>query len=233
MDPLNGNAPPNGAQGTSAPEALTEDRVMEIMNRAITSRLQDYGRKQEKHFSTLIETFTSKLDEKFQGIGSSQGASGEGNEKPLSIQDHPEFKGLAKRLQETEARTKAAEDRAANERAKSMDSTLRQRLGDELTKHGLDSKYGRHAIGLLVDADKRARWSEDGERIVWRDDDGAEVELTQGVKAWAKSDDAKPYLPPRGTAGSGGLPGSGNQKPNGDVSEDTAARLLMQHLVGA
>lgn len=231
MDPLNGNAPPNGVQGDDAPKYITTDDL----NRAITARLQEYGKRQEKHFSTLLEAFTSKLDEKFQGFGGNPPPGNEGgNEKPPNIQDHPEFKGVLKRLQETEARTKAAEERATAERAKSMDSTLRQKLGDELTKHGVDAKYGRHAIGLLVDADKRVRYSEDGERIVWRDDDNAELDLTTGIKAWAKSDDAKPYLPPRGTAGSGAKPGGGNgqQQTNGDMGED-AARLLMQHLTGA
>jgi hypothetical protein len=234
MDPLNGNAPPNGAQGTGAPEALSEDRVLELVNKAITGRLQDYGRKQEKHLSSLLETFTSKLDEKFQGITQQQsGQEGSDGAKPQAIQEHPEFKGMSKRMQDLEARLRAADEEKSQLKAKGLDTQLRQKLAEELTKAGVDSKWSRHAIGLLVDTDKRVRWSEDEGRVLWRDDDGADLDLSQGLKAWAKSEDAKAYMPARGVAGSAGAPGSGQPRTTGDVSDDQAARLLMQHLVGA
>ena len=86
------------------------------------------------------------------------------------------------------------------------DAALRQRVGEVLAGAGIEGVRARHAIGLLVDAEKRVRWSDDGESLVFRTADRDDAELEPGLRGWLKTDDAKLYLPPKGSQGSGDRP---------------------------
>jgi hypothetical protein len=94
------------------------------------------------------------------------------------------------------------------ERARGRDAQMRQRLGDALSAAGIDGVRARHAVGLLVDAERRVRWSEDGTALLFRTDGHDELELALGLREWLKTDDAKLYLPARGAQGSGDRPGA-------------------------
>ena len=69
-------------------------------------------------------------------------------------------------------------------------------------KAGIGEKRIKHAMALLVDGEKRVKWDEDGERLVFRDDTSGEIEFNAGIAGWLRSEDAKFYLPaPEAKAG--------------------------------
>ena len=86
--------------------------------------------------------------------------------------------------------------------------------------------YGLLSPQLLDKLDKgRVKYDDIGD-LVWVDDDGDEVSLKAGVAEWAKTDDAKLYLPPRGASGSGDQPrnqSGGTADPNDRQARNRAA----------
>lgn len=191
--------------GGDAPKYVTEEQL----NRAISARLGDFSKKFEKTLETTVSTITSKVEEMFtkQQQPPPGGEGGSGGD-PKAIENHPIVKGLQKQLADTKTlvdQTRA--DRDA-EKSKARDTTLRTRVQEALTKGGLDPKFVGHAVGHLVDTSKRVRFTDDdSDELVFRDGT-TDVDFDTGMKGWLKTDDAKLYLPPRGTQGSGDRPGS-------------------------
>lgn len=209
-DASQGNGPPQGSQGEgeNAPKFLTADEV----NKAITARLSAFEKKFGESMKSSLDGFSSSLgtmlDERFAALKPKSEGQGQ-PPQPSDIENHPVVKGLMKRLDEADKRTKTFQEERDQERGRARDSELRRRLGDELAKHGIPSDRVRQAVGLLVDADKRVRWGDD-DSIVFHEKDGA-VDLETGMKGWIKGDDAQIFLPPRGTSGSGDR--GGGKKP--------------------
>jgi hypothetical protein len=202
---------PQGSQSQSGqgegdpPKYVTEEQL----NRAISARLGEFGKKIEKTLGESLGTMLgSKLEEFKASITPQADPSKEGSPKAADIESHPFVKGLLKQMSDQKALTEQLKSERDAEKASARDQKLRTKLSDELTKHGLDPKYVRHAVGVLVDSEKRVRFAaDDGDDLVFHEPAGA-VDLATGLKGWVKSDDAKIYLPPRGTQGSGGQPGA-------------------------
>lgn len=198
--------------------------TLDDVNKAITGRLSDFAKKQETTLkSTLSTTLASlvgdidkALDTKLEAFKSQipTPESKAGDTKTPAVTDTPEYRGLKKQLDDTAAQVRASAERekVAMESAKA--TRLRQGVAEMLAKKGFDPARVRLAVGQLIDVDKRARIDGEGddERIVIKDTDG-EVDLETGVDAWAKTDEAKIYLPPRGSAGSGDR--GGGRRANG------------------
>src|SRR5207253_1798980 len=126
----------------------------------------------------------------------------------------PLIAGLQQQVEELKADNARKDAIAANERERRRSSALRQRLTDELVKGGMDGARARHAVGFLVDVEKRVKYAaDDADELVFADGD-EDLDLAAGLKAWLKSEDAKLYLPPRGVAGSGDR-GGGGARPHG------------------
>ena len=213
-----GTAPPDGGQGThSNPDTVT----VEMMNRAISSRLKDFEKKLDKQFSELPNVLSSKLEEAMKAKTepvTDPGAKGQ-SVNPL---DHPEVRGMQRRLQELEDRAKQLEAEKNEERARNKDATLRSQLQEELMRCGVDPKRVRLAIGHLVDAEKKVRWDESGESILFYDSGGS-VSLNHGIKSWVGTEDGKLFLPPRGTSGTGGRTPGGKGSGNNQTTVDRGA----------
>lgn len=203
-----GNQAPPGQGNGDEPKFVTEEQL----NRAISARLGDFGKKIEKSIETAVSGIGAKLDEiaKREPSGGTPPPGGEGQK---SIEESPIVKGLQKQLGEMQKNLDTAKADRDAEKQKTRDQSLRQRLQDTLTKGGLDPKFVRHAVGNLVDTEKLVRFADDeSDDLVFRDGT-TDVDLGTGIKTWLKSDDAKIYLPPRGTKGSGDQrdgKGSGN-----------------------
>ena len=92
----------------------------------------------------------------------------------------------------------------------------------------------RHALGVLVDAERRVRWADDGESLLFRTETHDELELGAGLREWLKTEDAKLYLPPRGAAGSGDRPGAQPppRAPAGPPDRAAVAEGLRRVLLG-
>lgn len=217
-------------------KASLGDGLNETINKAITARNKDVEKKLDKALAEAFTAFAPKLDEIVTAKleeGKKAGGEGGGEQKdPKAILDHPEFKGLQKQLADLKKESEAAKAETAAERAKVRDATLRQKLGEGLGSIGIADNFRvSKAIGDLVDSSKRVRWADEGDGIVFRDSDGSEVDLATGLKGWAKTDEGKFYLPPRGTTGSGATSG-GRSPGTGDGSKalqkGDLGRMLMR-----
>ncbi len=192
-----GNAAPEAAQGETGPKYVTEEQL----NRAITARFGEMSKKLEKSFG---DTLGKTLEERLAALKPAPADE----EKPQSPLDAPEVKGLMKQMGELQARLKATEEREAAAKAKARDTQLRQHVGEALASAGIkDTLRAKHALKFLVDGEKLVNWDEDGERLVFRDSEGF-VDFATGLKGWLKSEDAKMYLPPPDTSGTGGRTGT-------------------------
>jgi hypothetical protein len=139
------------------------------------------------------------------------------------------------RLKRSLEREKAEREKERGEReaqaAKISRDEERAKLADALGVAGIDPKKSRAAIALLHTEDKRVKRDETG-RIVFLNEDGDELDLASGIKAWAASDEGKAFLPPRGAGGSGN---EVTREPKGTkrtVDKKTAANAALLALLG-
>lgn len=200
-DSTQGNGAPEASQGGDAPKYVTEEQL----NRAISARLSDFSKKSEKALAEAFGGFEKKLSEMLPKTPDEKGDKGTPTTQSQSIEEHPQFKGLQKQLADLQKKAEESEKAAQAERAKARDTSLRQRLSEELAKGGIkDATRIKHAIRFLVDGERAVQWDEAGESIVFKSEDGV-VDFGTGLKAWLKSDDAKLYLPPPEGGASGGI----------------------------
>lgn len=211
VDPQGHGVPETPPGETDSPASVTEERVSELVNRAITARFASFEKKVGNQVSEAVAGLFPKFEELIAQKVPSQGPAPSAEPK---LDDSPLVKGLQKQLAELQEQNRKSREERDVERQRARDVALRQRLTEELSKHGIDSRYARQAIGFLVDAEKRVRWADDeGESLVFRDADGSELDLQTGLRSWAKTDDAKIYMPPRGVSGSGDRGGGASPKP--------------------
>jgi len=223
-----GNDEPQSSQGeTSGPNYVTEGKLNELVNRAITARFSAF----EKKFGNQISESVASLIPKFEELVQAKlPANAAANASPTDkLEENPFVKGLQKKLVELEEQNRKSQAERDTERARARDVALRQKLSEELARHGIDSRYTKQAIGFLVDAEKRVRWEDDGESLVFRDADGSEIDLQTGLRSWAKTDDAKIYMPPRGVTGSGDRGGGVAPKTvqSGQMKRGDLSRMIL------
>lgn len=201
-----GHEPPEGSQGSDEPKYITS----EDLNRAITARFGAFEGKMNKamkeSFDSFGTAFTSKFDDLLKALPVAKPPEGEPH-KPPPIEEHPLFRGLQKQIADLSQKAEAAEAQATAEKARSKEVALRQNVSDLLLKSGVDAAKVRHAVGFLIDTEKRIKLSEEDDSVLFVGEDNQTVDISSGLKSWLKTDDAKTYLPPRGTTGSGARPG--------------------------
>jgi len=121
----------------------------------------------------------------------------------------PKDEQAAPRLPKTEAdaalielrsQVKILQDREKAREAVLAEQNLHNTLREQLTQHGVNPKHVDHAIAFL-NQKKLVRTDEDGSYKMKVNQ--VDYDLNDAVKAWAKTDEAKLYLAPRGTQGSG------------------------------
>jgi hypothetical protein len=81
-------------------------------------------------------------------------------------------------------------------------------------------------MAILLDADKAVGYEED--EIVFRTEEGA-TDLASGLKAWAKTEDAKFFLPAKGASGSGSKPEGTKVAPRG--TEHSLSQLMLSSIL--
>ncbi|MGH7298378.1 MAG: hypothetical protein ACRELB_25790 [Polyangiaceae bacterium] len=242
MDPVE---PPAGSADPTAdnppkpadppPAYVTEEQLQT----ALTARFRTFEQRIDKALSDSLGSLTTKLKGELAELlpKPETKPEGEGGKAPAR-KDVPDAAPEMKKLQDQiGALTRQAEEARSErdaERARGRDSLLRQRLGEALASAGVDGVRGRHAVGLLVDAERRVRWSDDGTSLVFRTDEHDELELVAGLREWLKTDDAKLYLPARGVQGSGDRPGAQPppRAPAGPPDRTTVAEGLRRVLLG-
>ena len=117
--------------------------------------------------------------------------------------------------------------------AKRKDTELRTSIKDALVKSGVSPHMVKAAMSVLVDSDKVVGYNDD-DQIVFKTATG-DLDLANGIKTWAKSEEGKVFVAPRGTQGSGER-SFGKPTVNGKTpvpSSDEVGSLLGDFLLGA
>ena len=229
-DSTQGTVSPQDTQGDDAPRYVTEEQL----NKAITARFGEFTKKS----NTLLEDKLSGFEKKLVELLPKQPESGTPPDAK-SIQEHPEFKGMQKKLADLEERARLAEERTTAEQRRTKDLSLRQNVMEALSGANVkDAVRAKHAASFLI-REGLAKWSESGDALVFTTEDG-EVDFATGFKGWLKSDDAKLYLPSPDAQTSPSRPQQQRVSPNGvaptntdDLDFDSKVALSHQQLAKA
>lgn len=216
--------------GDGGAGSLDEAKVNELISKAIGARFKAFETKIAKTFEAASEQILTRVNEALSTIPKPP----EGGAPPPDDKANPVVAGLQKQLDAMKAKVEASDAKAEAAEAKQRDAALRARLAEQLALHDIEGTRAQHAIGYLVDAAKRVRY--DGDDLVFMDENDA-VDLKTGLAEWAKGDEAKLYLPPRGANGSGTPPAAGRKRAdaNGQQAVPSKAEIgtaLMSVLTG-
>jgi hypothetical protein len=185
-DQSQGNGTPEVPQGDDAPKYVTEEQL----NKAITARFGEFTKKSNAVLDDKFSGFEKKLVELLPKTPE----PGTPPSDDKSIENHPLFKGMAKKLGDVEERLRLSDERVATEQKRTKDLSLRQHVGEALAKANVkDATRAKHATSFIIN-NGLAKWDESGESMVFTGDDG-DVDFETGFKGWLKTDDAKLYLP--------------------------------------
>lgn len=217
-DQPQGTGAPEASQGNETPKGLSS----EDMNRAITARFKAFESKLDKMFEEKLSAFAPKSEQHQETQQQSQQSQG-GAPK---LEELPEFRALAKKTEKLQELLSQAQKERDAEKAHARDVKLRTELAQHLAEAGIEGSRAKHAVGFLIDAEKRAFW--EGDAIAFKDANGDPLPLSEGVKSWLSSEDAKLYLPPRGAAGSGERQSSSNRLNAPADARSNALELLGQ-----
>jgi hypothetical protein len=199
-------------------EYVTKDELDAIVNKSVTAQ---FKRKtfREMIASTIGEAVTTAMKTKADDIDDDDEdddddddvdtkAKGKGKSKADGVPSEVD-KAIRKLQKENERLAKEVEkEKSAREEAadNARRQTERSKLAEQLQAEGIDKDAAPLALAYLYTETKRVKTNEDG-KVVWLDDDGDEVGLSEGVKGWAESSQGKRFKPAREVAGSGNTGG--------------------------
>ena len=166
----------NSEQADTA-SSVTMEQVNQAVNAAISNRFKSFEKK--------FEDFTSKLTNPAQA------------EEPAKKDEKLSNTELLKLKQQFDA-LKQERD---TEVSKRKDSELRNSVKESLLKAGVSTPMIKAAMALLVDSDKVVGYN-DEDQIVFKTESG-DLDLVSGLKTWAKSEEGKAFVAPKGAQGSG------------------------------
>jgi hypothetical protein len=209
-----GGTPP---AGEFSPEQIDKIQTITagVLNSAMTARFKTF---EKQLHESLGKTIGEQLQAHLKAAPPKEEAPDEEPEggkgkkgKNAARVDDVQINTLQQQLAEMNRRLEAA-DRAANEeRMKNRTSSLRTKLAEELARIGVvDANAQRIAIGHLIDAKHAVKFDDEGgdeNKIVFSQDDGGVVNLDVGLRTWAKTSEAKFFLPATNAKGAGSRPG--------------------------
>jgi len=235
-DNQHGNEP-DSSQGKAEPQYVTHKQFGELVNKAIHGRFMTFETKLSKSVEESQTALADSIVERLskapnpppkEGEGGDQGA-GDDNAQLTAMQ-----RKFERQMAEMERKVQTANEVSQRERQSALNVRLRQEASNALASAGVDGTRINHALGYLVDVEKRISYDDDNSRILFRDEDDMMVPLKDGVTGWSKSDDAKIYLPPRGAQGSGDFKRKKAPTPQGDSEAARKATILSSFgLMGA
>ena len=196
-------------QGSGAPEALTEEKIAQIaaqvVNQAFTARSKTLKNELTGEFTKGFEAMTKRLDEMATTKADSRKKKGTDGEESPEVQS-PEYRGLQRQMAEMKAQLEERDKQVAEAGARAKQTELRARVAEELGKVGVTNPtLVKAATSILVTEDKRVSYDEDGQLVFMESPDSV-LDIATGIRAWAKSEDAKNFIQPTGAMGSGSRP---------------------------
>jgi hypothetical protein len=218
-----------------APKYITADDLQDSLSARFKPLEQKFDKWLNDTFTSTVTKLRAELAPRPATPPTTGPSAPETKTEGKTKETSPELVRLQEQIASLTKQNEEARSERDAERAKAKDTRLRHRVSEALSGSGVEGVRVRHALGLLVDAEKRVRWSEDGETVLLRSHDGAELELAQGVKEWLATEDGKFYLPARGAAGSGDRPGASpppRTPPGTPPDRATVAEGLRRALTG-
>ncbi len=203
------------SQGTNSdePKYVTADDLNKTVNQAISNHLKRFEK-------TMGKTVGEQLKEALESFSTSSGdpSPPEPQDQPPAAdpppaaiappapaddkpRNDPAVTYLKGQLTTLSKRLEASEKSRAEERTQRQSESLRAAVTGGLGTIGLAGAHLDGAIASLYH-NGSVFISDDGERR-FRDDEGLDHPLLDGLRSWAKSEAAKLYIPPRGARGSG------------------------------
>jgi hypothetical protein len=211
------------------------DAVQKIVNRTVNGTVATLKKQIADANEASKADIAKLLEEKLTAFAPKPAADDDDKGKGKRDKgDSVELQSLRKEI--SELRTAADRERAtaAEERSKSRTMTLRSAAIDQLARIGISGNNARLALNCLLQ-DQRIAFDTDvsaGEvdEIVFRSDDEGWVKLDLGLKSWAKSSDAKVFLPAAGVTGAGSRPGTSPMPTAVKMSDEERKRVLGEYL---
>jgi hypothetical protein len=197
--------------------------VSGIVNSAISARDKMSDKKRGEDRDAILKAIDEKLQTFKPAAPDPEEKGAKGGKR--SKEDDLELTALRKSMDELRLQNEQERARAARERSKNIDNSVRQSIYEALSEHGLDAVRSKAAFASFkLDGRFEAQHDEDSDEVtvLFRDDDGTQVPLRDGIKRWVKTDAAKIYLPPTGAKGSGSRPSTG---PNGQPIKATPEQV--------
>lgn len=192
--------------------------VSEMLNKALTNRNKQVEAKLEK----AIVDIQTKFQEQLSALTQTSQTTDKTKTAEVDYESTPAYRGMQKQIAELQKQAEEAKLASLAVQKQNREVRLRQKVGEELIKVGVDPSRVKHAVTFLLDGEKRVKYAdEESDDIVFNDND-TEIDLQTGLKSWAKTDDAKIYQPARGTTGSGDPP-RGKKQPSSNPSNNRDA----------
>lgn len=196
--------------------------VSQIVNSSIRARDVQADKKRAEDRDAIKSDFAKMLDEKLTALApkpdDGDKTDGKGG-KPRDRKEDVELATLKRQFSEMQQRAEESDRRASAERAKNRDITLRKAAEEVLEGAGITGTRFKAAYALLQQEGRIRYAADDTDDIIFTEAMGAEVDHRTGLSGWAKSEEAKLFIPPSGTNGSGSRPRTGQpQVKNGPLT---------------
>jgi hypothetical protein len=222
LDPKTDNQGGGGGNADDSPASVTEDRVNDIVNKAISRAKKDIT----KDFQdTIVSTVTGDASPVMKTIGelktsidgmkkssSKDDAKSKGNDDKVILPTEVEER-LAKLEKENKAYAAKLQEKEAKEKetaAKQLEDKRRDFIKEKLDKAG----FGKRAPYVLAALFNGFSWEDDGSdlgKAVAKNKDGEEMTLDEYIKDFSNSEEGKDLLvtkPRFGTGAGDGEPAS-------------------------
>lgn len=147
--------------------------------------------------NAMLNGFRKSFKKDFEDIRTSFASSQPSKEEPTPRLPKSEADAA---LLDLRKQVEVLQTREKEKEAQLLEQNLHSTLRDQLTQHGVAPQFVKHAIAYL-----------NQEKLVKRDEDGSikmrvnkvDYDLDDALKQWSKTDEAKLYMAPKGTQGSG------------------------------
>jgi len=205
--------------------------VSTIVNSAIATRDKMADKKREQDRAAMTADFAKLLEEKLKPPPGDEPTEPGGKPGKGGKADDATVRELTTIRRQMEQLTKTSEEnaqRAAAERAKNREAAMRGAVSEALDPLGINGIRFKAAYALLQQSGRIKYAADDSDDLIFLEEGtGAEIDYRPGLATWAKSDEAKIFLPPSGTQGAGTRPPARNpQIKNGPVTpQERTARI--------
>lgn len=204
-----------------------------LINSAITGRDKMADKKRAEDRAAIEASVAKLLDDKLTalkppegGEGSEGGKGGKGGKGERNI----EFDTLKKQLQDQADALRAQTEKTKRAEERRREIERNNRVDGMLAKAGVTDPFMRELAAAHFDRKGRVVWDgeDDDAKIVWNGDDGVQVGFDEGFASWAKSEEAKRFLPAQGKGGSGSRPGNGKPpEPKKEIGLDDLGQYVL------